>query len=475
MKPQDHPDLFLLRERRETEALAGNLGRGVVDKLDPLLLRELLHNQRQRQFDATFGISSPEQRWRVVIVMKSARQELPDAVHARAKDDRRAFLKKLHGSAMLSMQRVEDDLSSRGVEVIDRFWIGHAVAAEMTTEEIRAIAMRADVASIVSNKERLMSCLDQSRALIKADQVQALGINGTGVLVAVVDTGVDMTHAALAGVVVSQTDLTGAGGATAEGIGDMVGHGTHCAGIVASQDGTFRGIAPGATIADIKIMRNDGAGGGTGSLSSSLAGLAAAVTAGARVASCSWGFSHKDGAWKDPPSTGANDGTCAICTAVDNTVTAGVVVVVAAGNEDNSSCGSFDTHLDCPGLARTAITVAASDKSDDMADFSSVGPTPQGRTKPDITAPGVDIGSCRASGTSFGDEVDDNPTFTRADGTSMATPHVAGVAALMISKTTKLTPVQVKSNLLSTALDIGAATIEQGVGRVDALAAVNAS
>jgi serine protease AprX len=277
--------------------------------------------------------------------------------------------------------------------------------------------------------------------------------------VAVVDTGIDATHPALAAAVTSQIDLTGLGN------GDGFGHGTHCAGIVASQDKTFTGIAPGASLIAIRVMDNSG----SMSAANGVAGLQAAVTAGARVASNSWGFSHGGhGGWSD------SDGTCILCTAADNAVTAGVVVVVAAGNEDNDQSGGYDTHLRCPGMARSVVTVAASDKSDVMASFSSLGPTPDGRTKPDITAPGVSINSCRATGTTLGTVVDPAGNFISLSGTSMATPHIAGVAALMLNKNGSLTPAQVKGILMASVVNLGAPAISMGTGRIDALVAVNA-
>jgi serine protease AprX len=200
-----------------------------------------------------------------------------------------------------------------------------------------------------------------------------------------------------------------------------------------------------------------------------IAGIQAAVTAGVNVASNSWGFSHANGAWTDP------DGTCVLCTAADAAINAGVTFVVAAGNEDNDTCSDYDTHIRCPGMAKTVITVGASDDSDNMASFSSVGPTPDGRTKPDVTAPGVQIASCRAAGTSLGDVVGPAGNFVNLDGTSMACPHIAGVAALMLDKNRALTPAQILGILMSTAVNIGASANEMGSGRVDALAAVNAS
>ncbi|MBU7017567.1 MAG: S8 family serine peptidase, partial [Theionarchaea archaeon] len=119
-----------------------------------------------------------------------------------------------------------------------------------------------------------------------------------------------------------------------------------------------------------------------------------------------------------------------------------------------------------PGDATLVITVGASDKSDALASFSSRGPTTDGRIKPDITAPGVSIYAA-ARGTSCSD--------TSMSGTSMATPHIAGVAALMLDARGTATPLQVKNCMGYTAVDkynVGKDAL-WGWGRVDAYAAVN--
>jgi serine protease AprX len=360
---------------------------------------------------------------------------------------------------------VEEDLAARGAEVRDTFWITHSVHAVVDSDQLDHVAARADVLSLTAVKPLPLLALDVSRPKIRATQVEGnLGVDGTGVTVAVLDTGVDDTHPALTGgVVVGHQDFTG------EGVGDMNGHGTHCAGVVASRDATFRGIAPGAQILDIKHLNSVG----NGTEPNGLAAIQAAIDAGVDVASNSWGASHADGAWLDPPAAGQPDGTCSFCQAANRASDAGVVFVVAAGNDDNDSCATYDTHIGCPGLAANAITIGASDDDDDMADFSSIGPTPDGRAKPDVTAPGVDIVSARAAGTSAGSPVDDN--WTEESGTSMATPHVAGLAALILQKNPALTPVEVKDLIIGTAVDIGATPEEMGAGRVDALDAVTAA
>jgi subtilisin family serine protease len=227
-------------------------------------------------------------------------------------------------------------------------------------------------------------------------------------------------------------------------------------------------MAPACTIHDVKIMDQFG---GTDS-PSAVNGIQATVALGVQVASNSWGFTHADGNWV------CAAGDCVLCVAADAaSIEGGVIFVVAAGNENNDSCASYDTHLRCPGNARGVITVAASDDADNMASFSSLGPTPDGRAKPDVTAPGVDIGSVRAT---TGSDMNGSATpidanWINASGTSMACPHVAGLCATMAEKNAALTTAATRTILMATAIDIGATVDEMGAGRIDAVAAVNAA
>ena len=464
---REHSLDFLKRERQEVEHLRTEMGGEVIAKFDRLLIRQLLHEAKEREINEWVGGGAlPENfKHRVLINLRSGRQQQAVTARPVGRREFRRHMAQIQRSARLAIQRLEDDVKKAGAEAMQSFWLTHSVLTEVTREQLESLAARSDVVSVTLDKRHFALCLDTSRPLIGADQVENnLNFIGAGVTVALLDTGVDTAHPALVGVVTVQQDLTG------EGTGDGNGHGTHTAGIIASQNLTFRGIAPGASIVDIKIM--DSTGNTTPAIA--VAGIQAAVTAGAQIASNSWGFSHANGAWQDPPGPDQPDDSCVLCTAVNNAVAAGVTFVVAAGNEDNDSCSTYDTHIRCPGLARSAITVAASDDSDNMASFSSIGPTPQGRQKPDVTAPGVQIASCRASGTSMGSPIDAN--FTNADGTSMACPHVAGVAALMQDRRNNgLTPAQIAATLMTTTVNIGATANEMGAGRVNALAAVNAA
>lgn len=145
---------------------------------------------------------------------------------------------------------------------------------------------------------------------------------------------------------------------------------------------------------------------------------------------------------------GPTDGTDPLSQAVNDAVDRGLVVVVAAGNS-----GTDYFTVSSPGAASDVITVGASTKCGELAWFSSCGPTLDMRVKPDVLAPGVGIIAPRANGTSMGYPI--NEYYTEASGTSMAAPHVAGAAALMLQAHIAWNPGDVKNALISTADDLG--------------------
>jgi serine protease AprX len=119
-----------------------------------------------------------------------------------------------------------------------------------------------------------------------------------------------------------------------------------------------------------------------------------------------------------------------------------------------------------PGAARQVITIGAAAREDRTASFSSRGPTSDGRCKPDLLFPGVDIVAARAQGTSMGMVVSEH--YTAASGTSMATPHAAGAAALLLEALPELTPQEIKARLMGTAIDLDEDPFTQGKGLADA-------
>ncbi|MEU6421279.1 S8 family peptidase [Streptomyces spiralis] len=298
---------------------------------------------------------------------------------------------------------------------------------------------------------RVGAALDRSTAQIGAPDVWQAGYRGDGVKVAVLDTGVDQTHPDLAGRVAEAKDFSGS-----SGTGDVFGHGTHVASIVggsgAASGGRYKGVAPAAQLLVGKVLGDDG----YGSESQVIAGMEWAASQGAKVVNMSLG------------SEEATDGTDPMSQALnDLSRNTGTLFVVAAGNSGEQGA----TTVGSPGAADDALTVGAVDRDDSLAPFSSRGPRlGDDAAKPDVTAPGVGIVAARAAGTTMGDPVDEH--YVAASGTSMATPHVAGAAALLAQRHPDWTGAQLKDALISTAHTVpGQQATEEGGGRIDVRAA----
>ncbi|RZT14847.1 PA domain-containing protein [Kribbella sp. VKM Ac-2569] len=292
--------------------------------------------------------------------------------------------------------------------------------------------------------------LDKSVPQIGAPDAWKAGYEGSGVQVAVLDTGVDATHPDLDGKVKESQDFSG----SPSGTEDHFGHGTHVAATIAGTGagagGTRKGVAPKADLLVGKVLGDDG----YGYDSWIIAGMEWAASEGAKVVNMSLGGEATDGT--DPLSQAVND----------ITAQTGTLFVVAAGNEGQ------DETVGTPGAAASALTVGAVDREDKLADFSSRGPRlGDAGLKPEITAPGVGIIAARATGTVMGDPVDE--LYTAASGTSMATPHVAGAAALLAQQHPDWKADQLKNALVSTAKTQPEQTVyAQGAGRVDLTRAV---
>ncbi len=298
-------------------------------------------------------------------------------------------------------------------------------------------------------------------------------LDGRGVRVAVLDSGVDTLHPWLD---VAESVSTCGEGTDIPGL-----HGTHVAGSIASRDSVYQGIAPGVTLLNIKVM--DSLGSSQPSFISG--GIDEALDRGAEVLSMSLGFNHLP-RWSDRGHGWlCRDGRCQLCTAVNNAVQLdGALVVVAAGNEhqrasflrNNGLADSFDSEVACPGSANHSITVGALTKQTFLtAPFSSRGPTSFGSSKPNIAAPGVNITSSKPAARAAGGGI--VPGLTRSDlsetlgGTSMATPIVAGTVALILQRRREAgedtSPAAVRHELLTQGFKhLTRPADEVGVGRL---------
>ncbi|GAB3089549.1 S8 family serine peptidase [Micromonospora schwarzwaldensis] len=291
--------------------------------------------------------------------------------------------------------------------------------------------------------------LDHSVPQIGAPAAWAAGYTGKGVKVAVLDTGVDLTHPDLAGKVAESRNFS-----EETDPDDLVGHGTHVASIIAgsgaASGGKYRGVAPDATLLSGKVCETYGC-----TESAILAGMQwAAAEQHATVINMSLGGF-------DTPEIDPLEQAVETLTAQT-----GSLFVVAAGND------GADGSVGSPSTADAALSVGAVDRNDDLADFSSRGPRAgDGAIKPDITAPGVEIVAARAANGQIGDPVGDR--YVSLSGTSMATPHVAGAVALIAQQHPGWNAGRYKATLMASARPHPDQTaFQQGAGRVDVAHAI---
>ena len=341
-------------------------------------------------------------------------------------------------------------------------------AASLTKGQIVALSRMGQVAQIEADRP-VEVFLDTSTYWYGVQKGRTdFGVDGNAdgqptysksdMVIAVLDTGIDAAHVDLdGGKVVAWADFhtVGSGDPLCGSPCDPHGHGTHVSSIVAGEgegNALYEGVAPGAALVGVRVLNK----GGSGSISVINAGLQWVIdnkdTYGIRIINMSLG------------SSGCSNGTDSLSLAVNNVVAAGIVAVVSAGNSGPATCT-----IASPGAAEEAITVAAmadvGETGFNLAYFSSRGPTYDGRTKPDIAAPGRYI-MAALRGSANG--------YTSMSGTSMSSPFVAGVAALMLDADPTLTPSQVKSTLMNTAVDWGPAgkDTDYGAGRLDAYEAI---
>ncbi|HEX6418637.1 MAG TPA: S8 family serine peptidase [Acidimicrobiales bacterium] len=286
--------------------------------------------------------------------------------------------------------------------------------------------------------------LDANLTRVGADRAWAAGFTGAGVTVAVLDTGIDAHHPDLVGKVVAEQNFS-----SSEDAVDRFGHGTHVASLIAGSGGAAggarSGVAPGARLISGKVVDDLG----YGYESEAIAGMEWAAPQ-ADVVNMSLGYGLD--------SDGSDPISLAVDTLTDQHET---LFVVAAGNS-----GPLSRTVEFPGAADRALTVGAVDSSDVLADFSSRGPLAGSyELKPEVVAPGVDIVAARAAGTAMGEPVGD--LYTRASGTSMATPHAAGAAALLAQRHPDWTGDQLKNGVVASADPIGGDGYDVGGGRID--------
>ena len=278
-------------------------------------------------------------------------------------------------------------------------------------------------------------------ALGKIDAPHAWAMSkGAGVLVAVLDSGVDLNHPDLDSKIRTDIDYDYINDDNVAQ--DDHGHGTHVAGIIAAETDNAQGVAGlgwETTIVPYKVLDANGSGTTSGIASA----IYAATDAGAKVINMSLG---------SDPGAGACSNYTSIYDAINYAYNHGVLVVVAAGN-NNGADASTIIPANCPHV----LTVSSTDSDDSLSSFSNIG------SVIDVSAPG---GYIYSSGW--------DDTYLYMSGTSMATPYVAGLAALVFARHPDYTPDEVASAILDHAVDLGSAGWDDhfGCGRIDAFEAV---
>ncbi|MEW2292987.1 S8 family serine peptidase [Streptomyces sp. NPDC006743] len=295
---------------------------------------------------------------------------------------------------------------------------------------------------------KVQAALDTSTRQVRAPQAWAAGYDGKGTKVAVLDTGVDAGHPDLQGRISATENFT-----DSPDTDDRQGHGTHTASTVggtgAASGGKQRGVAPGTDLLIGKVLDDSG----SGDTSWIIAGMEWAVARHADVVSMSLGNPARTDC-SDPMATATEE----LARSNRNTL-----FVIAAGNTGPS----LDS-VSSPGCAPSVLTVGAVDGNDATASFSSRGPACGSHTlKPEIAAPGVGILAASAGGRGL-------YAYREMSGTSMATPHVAGAAAVVRQRHPDWSAQQVKAALVSSADSTVPGDVrETGGGRVDVKAAVD--
>ena len=462
-------------------------------------------------FVSSFGFAQNEEIVDVVILMKTQynRTELCRkadfcATHAERRDYVVKELKAFTEASQYELKAILSELEQQGlVSSIHSLWSSNTLFFKATESVIASLSGRDDIAYIGPMKRYpLIPEIETPRTAsasrevtpnviqVNADQVWALGYTGAGVVVGVVDSGVNYNHLDLA------DHLWDGGSAFPHHGYDIVnddddpiddkGHGTHVAGIVCGDgtSGSQTGVAPDATLMCVKTTAADGFGGAV----NIAGGMEWAVEHGCDLINLSQGMAGAEVTDKEIFRR--------TCTAI---LDAGIVALVCAGNEGNSflqmaypipdnvrvpaSCPPpylDPDQLVNPGGLSCVVAVGAVNYNDAAADFTSQGPVTWQNTefgdyaynpgigliRPDVCAPGVNIKSLDYNNISG---------YTTMDGTSQATPCVAGIVALMLQKNPELTPAQICQILEETSVKLTPNKSNiTGVGRVDALAAVNA-
>ena len=423
-------------------------GAEIDDKLENLLEYQILAEEG--------GIESTE-RHQVIIHYKPTKSfddfqnefdDLEDLYQKRGEEFEFQEFDEFESVANESIKSLLEELPN--AETGEHLRLGNAVVANLTPAEIKEIASRSDVEQIELDKPLNLE-LDRSAVTVGVvdARIQGLVSTGKGVIVAVLDGEVDINHPDLKGRVVHKRNYTN------EEWGNPHPHGTHVAGIIAGNGSKYKGMTPGVIIWSYKVFPTQP---GESTESRGADAIEDVVKdmqqeKRLRIANCSWGVASQ-----------TLDGNSVVSETAERATKLGLVLVKSAGNEGTKRPGPGSITLPADARGDVIVVGASSRDSTKVMPFSSRGPTSDNRPKPDIVAPGEQIMSAKP-----------DSGYIRQSGTSMASPHIAGIAALILERYPKLQPMQVKRILMQSAKKLDSSEFDEnaeGAGLVDAVKAL---
>ena len=396
------------------------------------------------QFHGAPALASTSERKRLTARAVIARREALEARMGEFRGDLARIVSAAHSIAASSAEEPEQrDIEPRFGPNFSTLLYGTTMRG--VTHEMRGAIERLPYVASVHIDQQFAILGSVTPNVETAIATRAVRANtGSGVVVAVIDTGVDYRHSALGGGMGPGFKVIGGwdfANSDADPLDDH-GHGTHVAGIIAAQGMGLTGVAPDVSLLAYKVTNPQG----FASSSAIIAAIERTVDPNqdgdpsdhADVVNISMGGPAQE----DDPTAKA----------IELATAAGVLFTVANGNHAQLGYGALPT----PAMSPSAISVGASDAQDRVASFSSRGPAYDYGIKPEVVAPGVDILS------TFPGEK------TRlASGTSMAAPYVAGVAALLRAQHPDWSPAEVKAAIIATAANLPEDVMTVGGGRVD--------
>ncbi len=353
------------------------------------------------------------------------------------------------GSSITDLEQVAAEYGGR---VLSRYPAINSVAMEVFAEDVFPISHDRRVHHLEDAELQFTVTLDSSLPVTQVPQAYAsYPYHGEGMVIAIIDTGIDNAHMdlddndpyntykviAFRDIINGRNDLSVP--VTAY---DDHGHGTHCASIAAgtgeASGGTYRGVAYAAQLVGVKVLSSQGSG-----------------TEQQILDGMQWVIDNRDVYSIDivSMSLGSNsptpsDGTDALCVMADAIMDAGMALFVAAGNHGWPEFLYGYNTICSPAASKKAITVGSVNDDGSWSSFSNEGPTADNRIKPDVMAVGASVTAAKAGSTN---------QYVQYSGTSMATPTAAGIGALLRQANPSLTPAEIKQIMESTALDKGAA------------------